>query len=142
MAKNIMLYEGAVRKLYAEGIHLEKETVVPMVRKEIIKDNSLYYYSFGNYINMDFDVLLPTEEEAMDYLNHVIHHRHDMIVDYLSDPKYSDEERQALLRMLSSYSACVYYDILDIHPLMEITKKEFKELRKTLQLERRNKEGN
>ena len=138
MAKNIQIYEGAVRRLYAEGIHLEKGQVTPFVRKEVIQNHSLYYSSFGNYINMEYDVLLPDEEEAMNYLNHIIDHRHDMIVDYFSDlKKYSNEERQALLNMISSLSSCVYYDIGDIHPLMQIPKSEFQDLRKSLILERK-----
>mgnify|MGYP003301026299 CR=1 FL=1 len=141
MAKNIQIYDGAVRRLYAEGIHLEKEQIIPFVRKEIIRESSLYYSSFGNFINMEYDLLLPTEEEAMDYLNHIIDNRYNMIVDYFTDlKKYSNEERQALLHMISSLSSCVYYDSSDVHPLMEIPKKDFKELRKALILERKNKD--
>ncbi len=132
MLRKIMIYEGMVRKLYAEGVHLEKEHVVPMVKKEIIRESSLYYPSFGNLINMEYDMLLPTEEEAIDYMNHIVGKKEELILDYLTNPKYSSEEQQNLLHLIASISSCVYFNSEEAHPFMEISKKDFKELKKTM----------
>ena len=135
MPRNIMIYEGTVRKLFAEGVQLKKEHVVPLVKKEIIQERSLYYRSFGNLINMEYNMLLPTEEEAIDYMNYVVGKREAMILDYLTNPKYSQEEQQNLLELIASFSSCVYFDSQEVHPLMEIPRKEFKELKKTIRQE-------
>ena len=131
MTKKIKIYEGMVRKLFADGVHLEKDHVVPMVKKDIIKESSLYYSSAGKLINMEYDTVLPSEDEALTYMNQVVSRCEPVIMSFLTDSNCSDEDRKILLQFLSSISSCVYFQEEEVHPLTEISIDEFKELKKT-----------
>lgn len=127
MVKKIMIYKGASKILYANGVNLVQDQVVPVIKREIIREDSLYYRSFGKLINMEYDTLLPSEEEATTYVGSVISKRSDFIKDYLINPKYSDDDRKKLFGMLAYLSSCVYFDPWEIHPYQEIPKSDFEE---------------
>ena len=130
MAKNIMIYKGITRLLYAKNVKVEKEKIIPIVQKEIADDNALFYKSFGHYINMEHACLLPDEEEATMFMNQAIENRQVAILELLKNPNLLEEDRKRFMDYLSSVSSCLYFNASDITPSYSLSKNDFKEFRK------------
>lgn len=137
MANNITIYRGTIRKLYADNITLNKNTIAKDVKRTIINDDASFYYNFGVYVNMEYGCLLANEEEAEIYMNSVLKNKEYIIREILTNESISDEEKQKFKEALKKTSSCIYYSKSDIKPKCEVSKKEFKELKKTLKTKRR-----
>lgn len=126
----ITIYEGTIKKLYAENVTLNRNEVTPVVKKETVKENALFHKSIFDLVSLEYNTVLPTEEEATDYMNRVIDHRKKLIQSILNNDCISKKEKEEFLTHLASDSSCIYLEERTIKPLKEVTKSEFKQLKK------------
>lgn len=129
MTKNVNIYVGSISKLYADNIKLVNGEVNFSINKEVVNDNSLFYVFLGNYINMEYDCLLPYEEEATQYMLNVITRREEEIRDIL----LSNDENliKSTMAILKNSSSCIYFEPDKLKKDSSISKKDLHTLIKT-----------
>lgn len=122
MTKNVNIYVGSISKLYADNIKLVNGEVNFSINKEVVNDNSLFYVFLGNYINMEYDCLLPYEEEATQYMLNVITRREEKIRDIL----LSNDENliKSTMAILKNNSSCIYFEPDKLKKDSSISKKD------------------
>lgn len=131
MKKNVTIYKGTIRRLHANGVTLQKDGgVTPIVQKDIVTDDSLFYVFMRKFINMEHGVVLPSEEEATYYMENIVKNRENLIQEVMQDPAISDEDRALFFRYLARISSCIYFDPDEVKPYQMVSKEEFKELKK------------
>ena len=128
--KKITLYEGNIKRVFVGGYTLEKE-ITPIIKKENVRTR-LFYKSIFDFVEIESDHVLPTEEEALDYTTRVANSHKQEIYDILANPSISKEEKEAFLQKLKNISSCIYLDAPNfiLKPVKEVTKQELKELKK------------
>lgn len=137
MAKNIIVYEGIIRLLYVDSFTLENDKLVTNIKNKVV-GTELFYEKLLKYISLERDTILPTEEEAMFYLNQVISKRKDIIENVLTDSYFSEEKRKDYLDTISRISSCAYQDPDEVRPFLAMDKKDFKILKKKFKEKAKN----
>jgi len=131
MAKKINIYKGTIKTLYAKDFHLNKESSLEaVVDSRLVTDEGQFYYSFGRFINLDYGVYLPDLEEANDYLKTSLKTNQKTLEKILLDENRSEEEKEFAKEILTRKSSCTYADYASIKPSHQVTKQEFKTLKK------------
>ena len=130
MAKEVTIYKGNIRKLYASDVVLQKDTVVPIMEEKIITDQALFTYRLHKFTNLDYGQVLPSEEEAMDYTTRVVEGGRAIIEYMLTDPNVTEEEKKAFFDGLKRTSGCIFVVPEEIKPSHNVTRKELKQLKK------------
>lgn len=130
MAKGVTIYKGNIRKLYASDVVLQKDTVVPIMSEEIVTDQALFTYRLHKFTNLDYGQILPSEEEAMDYTTRVVAGGRAYIEALLTNPDTTEEEKKIFFEKLKKASGCVFVKPDEIKPSHNVTRKEFKQLKK------------
>ena len=130
MAKGITIYKGNIRKLYAADAVIQKDSVVPIVHEEVLTDQALFTYHLHKFTNLDYGKVLPSEEEALDYMTRVVEGGRALIEAIIRDPEVSEEEKREFFQKLRIASGCVFVVPEEIKASHVVTKKEFKELKK------------
>ena len=128
--KKITIYEGTIKRLYADDFVIKKEEVQPVVKKEVVNDKALFRKSIFNYISLEHDTVLPTEEEAEDYMNRVIENRKSIIKSILKNECISEKEKEEFISTISKLSSCIYLSDEMLKPVTQMDKKEIKQYRK------------
>ena len=126
----ITLYEGTIKRLYAEGFTLNKE-ITPIVKREVVK-KELFRKSIFDFVEINSNRVLPTEEEALDYMNSVVQARKNSIYEILANPNVTPEEKENFLKELKVDSSCCYLDAPNsiLKPVKEVSRQELKQLTK------------
>ena len=119
-----------IKKLYAENVKLNKDEVTPVVKKEVVKTDALFQRSIYDFISLEYNTVLPTEEEATDYMNRVVDYRKEKIQNILSSNCISQSEKEEFLNLLASDSSCIYLEEGSIKPFKEVDKEELKLLKR------------
>lgn len=128
--KKITLYEGTIKRVFANGYTLEKE-ITPIIQREEVR-KGLFYKSIFDFVEVESGHILPTEEEALHYTTKVANSHKQEIYDILANPSISSEEKETFLQTLKNTSSCIYLDAPNfiLKPVKEVTKQELKELKK------------
>jgi len=132
LKRKITIYEGTIKKVFADGVVLNKEGIKPTIKNEVVTDKALFYPSIFKYALVEDGSILPTDEEAYDYMNRVVQLRSDSIYEVLANPTVSQEEKQTYLEQLAKDSSCIYFAGIHKDSEKTISKKEFKESQKEL----------
>ena len=125
--RKITIYKGAVRVLYADGFTLEKDRVVPNVKKEIYSTDEEFYPFMRKLIHINTNTVLPDEGEAMWYMQNVIQHRQEIIREVLMNPYMSQEAKAAFFKRIAELSSCTYLEPSDIHANRLVNEKDLKQ---------------
>ena len=131
MAKNIVIYKGPIHKILVERVKLVKDTILPTIQDKMITEESLFYGTYGGFVNMEYDCVLPDYYEAETYMNGVLKIRENAIKNLLSG-EISLEKYKQYMEKLQEDTGCVYYDFNELERSFTLPKKEFKELRKSM----------
>lgn len=137
MAKKIIVYEGIIRLLYVDSFTLENDKLVTNIKNKVV-GTELFYQKLLKYISLERDTILPTEEEAMFYLNQVISKRKDIIENVLTDSYFSEEKRKDYLDTISRISSCAYQEPDEVKPFCVMDKQDFKILKKKFKEKAKN----
>ena len=137
MAKNIIVYEGIIRLLYVDSFTLENDKLVTNIKNKVV-GTELFYPKLLKFISLERDTILPTEEEAMFYLNQVISKRKDIIENVLTDSYFSEEKRKDYLDTISRISSCAYQEPDEVKPFCVMDKQDFKILKKKFKEKAKN----
>ena len=137
MAKNIIVYEGIIRLLYVDSFTLENDKLVTNIKNKVV-GTELFYPKLLKFISLERDTILPTEEEAMFYLNQVISKRKDIIENVLTDSYFSEEKRKDYLDTISKISSCAYQEPNEVKPFLAMDKQDFKILKKKFKEKAKN----
>lgn len=137
MAKKIIVYEGIIRLLYVDSFTLENDKLVTNIKNKVV-GTELFYEKLLKYISLERDTVLPTEEEAMFYLNQVISKRKDIIENVLTDSYFSEEKRKDYLDTISRISSCAYQEPDEVKPFCVMDKQDFKILKKKFKEKAKN----
>ncbi len=129
MAKNIVIYKGIIRVLYADGFSLQDGKVVPNVQREVVKEDAEFYPFMRKLINIDYNAVLPSEEEALYYMGNVVKCREGKILEAMDDG-VSQKSREDFMNYMSRVSSCIYFDSGEAKPDHLMPKKELKQLLK------------
>jgi len=132
MPKKLVIYKGNIHCLYADGITLNKEQIIPNVQEELITDQALFYRFMKKFINLDYSCVLPDREEALDYLNHVVENREGVLHSLFDNPQVPEEKKQNYLAALTRASSCLFFRPAELQPSFEVTKKGLKILQKEM----------
>lgn len=131
MAKNITIYKGTIKTLYADDFHLNKENKLEKeIKEQLVTEEGLFYYFLGKYQNIDYGTYLPDYYEAQDYLESCVDRNKQDMERILSDDNVSEKEREFAKYLLSQKSSCLYADYSSIEKSHTIPKEEFKVLKK------------
>ena len=126
MARKIEIFEGPIRGLYANDFTLVENKIVPVTRKVIVKEDSLYYLNrFRKFINMDNGSCLCDEREAMDLIYYIIERNQALLYKALSDSTVSFQRKEKLFSELTLNTAFMYYDPYDFVKTNEMSPKAF-----------------
>ena len=137
MAKKIIVYEGIIRLLYVDSFTLENDKLVTNIKNKVV-GTELFYPKLLKFISLERDTILPTEEEAMFYLNQVISKRKDIIENVLTDSYFSEEKRKDYLDTISRISSCAYQEPDEVKPFCVMDKQDFKILKKKFKEKAKN----
>ena len=131
MAKKINIYKGTIKTLYAKDFHLNKDkTLVTEIDSHLVTDEGQFYEHLGRFINIEYGVFLPDLEEASDYLNTSVSNDKKTLESILIDENISDEEKEFAKYVLANKSSCTYADYSSIEPSHQVTREEFRELKR------------
>ncbi len=131
MAKNITIYKGTIKTLYADDFHLNKDNKLEKELKEkVVTDEGLFYYFLGRYQNIEYGTYLPDYYEARDYLETSVENNQEDMIRILSDEEITDREKEFAKYLLTQKSSCLYADYSSIERSHTVPKEEFKELKK------------
>ena len=147
MAKNITIYKGSIHKVFAHNVKLVQEDkvsgnnevtldIVPVAKDILVDNDSLFYISREKFVNLDYDCVLPTDEEAYSYMKSAVHSRRDMLLQLLLDSALTKEEREYYLNVLRATSSCLYFYDYEVKPSFSLSKQEFKSLKKEVKKRR------
>ena len=125
--RKITIYRGAVRVLYADGFTLEKDRVVPNVKKEIYSTDEEFYPFMRKLVHINTNTVLPDEGEAMWYMQNVIQHRQETIRAVLMNPHISQEAKDEFFKQIGRISSCIYTESSDIHANRLVNEKSLKQ---------------
>ena len=125
--RKIRIYKGAVRVLYADGFTLEKDRVVPNVKKEIYRTDDDFYPFMHKFIHVKSNTVLPDEGEAMWYMESAIQHRQETIRAVLMNPYISPEAKKEFFNQMAKITSCVYTESSDIKADRFVNAKDLKQ---------------
>ena len=131
MKKNITIYKGNIYKVLAENITLVDNQIHKEMKNEIVEKDSLFYRTFGGFVNLDRNIILAEKEEAELYLESVINSKEEKIVKVLTSKNFSEEDRINYLKHIKRMSSCIYHNPDEVQPAYDLPKKEFKKLKET-----------
>ena len=131
MAKNILIFKGTIKRLSADNFQLKKDHTLSMQeRQDILTEEGLFYEFFHNFINIEYNVKLPTYEEARSFYDEAINNNQDTLIAILSNPDISDEDKEFAKAVLSNKTSCLFADYSTIEKSHTVTNEEFKKLKK------------
>ncbi len=131
MAKNIMIYKGTIKTLYANDFHLNQDNKIDTeLKTQLVTDEGLFYYFMGKYINIDYGTYLPDYEEAYAYLNSSVSRNEEDLINILNNPEIDAKEKDLAKYLLTRKSSCTYADYSSLEKSHTVPKKEFKMLKK------------
>lgn len=128
---SVEIYVGPIHKVYAEDFKLVKDKAVYR-RKDIITKKNAYFYKNGlDYINIEHDCVLPTQEEANDYCIRTMRVKQLKLTEVLKGLIDNPKEKRRFLEDVTRDSSCIYAAPSEIKYSHTISNSEFKELIKT-----------
>ena len=130
MARNILLHEGVIRKLFVREIVLVKDHAVPVVDDTKINDHALFYLKMNKLNSIEHNTPLYTKDEAMDFLITAYNGSERILYELFSDPTVTDETKARILRTVQIATSCIFSDPMEAHPAYAVSNKDFKELKK------------
>ena len=130
MAKNIKIYKGNVYRVFVEDVKLVDGNVVPTVNNELVEENAEFYTSLNSFIKLDTESLYVKEDEASDYVYFYLDRHKNEVIDYLNNSKTNNHDRKEFLEYLKAATGCRYIFPSKMKYDHDISKAEFKELRK------------
>ena len=108
----INIYTMNINRCLADGYACTDQGICATTREEVVQENAEFYRShsiFGTrFVSIDRDQVLPTEEEAHDYMNGVADKRMFRYIDKVCSSDSTEKDRQDFIDKLKRDSACIY----------------------------------
>ena len=136
ISKKISIYSGTVVKLFVNDIKLVNNNVVSVIKDKIVDANSLFYCDFLSFINLRYSDLFTCEDEAYDFIYSILDINKRVINEALTNPNLPTYYSDTFKRMVLENASCYYYDPTSIKTNRRVTDNEFKQLAKTLKIEK------
>lgn len=131
MFGKITIYKAPVYRVFAENVKLnEKGILVPTIKDEIISDEELFYSAYRAFVNINRDYVLLDRYEALSHIDELLTTRKSMIVDLMKAHK-GDHGEEGFKKYLENASSFIYFNESEIKRDSSISRKEFKELKKS-----------
>lgn len=146
MSKKITIYKGPVYRAFADNVTLVENSknkvifaqksivvpsVMPEVKTEVAHEEELFYSLHRAFVSLKYNCILADNEEVMDFIAYFISRNNDKIVDYMKEVKGNPEKEKEFKKYLRALTSCIYFDPSKLRRDTQITKDEFKELKKS-----------
>lgn len=128
--KKITIYEGTIKKLYIDNVILSKDQITVLIKQETVSNNALFRKGIFDYISLEHDTVLPTKEEANDYMQRVFYSKKDTIQQILENKIISEEDKQSMINDLKNISSCIYLSNEVLKPISKMDKNKIKQYKK------------
>ena len=129
--KRITIYKAPVYRVFAENVKLnEKGILIPDYKDETVSEEELFYTAYRAFINIKRDYVLLDRDEALAHIDELLANRKSMIIDLMKANKGNLDEKE-FKKYLKNASSFLYFKESEIKRESTISRKEFKELKKT-----------
>lgn len=131
MFGKITIYKAPVYRVFAENVKLnEKEILIPNLKDEVISEEDLFYTAYRAFVNIKRDYVLLDRDEALAHIDDVLANRKSMLIDLMKAHK-GDHGEEGFKKYLENASSFLYFNESEIKRDSSISRKEFKELKKS-----------
>lgn len=131
MFGKITIYKAPVYRVFAENVKLnEKGILIPDLKDEIISDEELFYSAYRAFVNINRDYVLLDRDEALDHIYDILSSKKSIITDLMKSGKGPQGESD-FKKYLKKASSFIYFNESEIKRKEAITRKDFKELKKS-----------
>ena len=125
MLKKVVIYKAPIYRLFSDDVKLENGVIIPNVESEVAHDEELFYSLYRTFVNIKYDCVLASRDEALDFLNYAVSKNKNKIESIIE--KQDDD----LSKYLKAITSCLYFNESEIKRSKFISKPEFKELKKS-----------
>ena len=91
-AQPIEIYEGPIRKIYANEFTIVRDQLRVKKKDEIYKRGALFYRTEGKFVNIEKDCVLDTRDNALSRCNCVVRTKERKIMEMLTTPRQNPKD--------------------------------------------------
>ena len=125
MLKKIVIYKAPIYRLFSDDVKLENGVIIPNVKSDVAFDEELFYSLYRTFINMKYDCVLASKDEALDFLNYAVIKNKKKIESIVLE---EDDNLEGYLKAITS---CLYFNESEVKRSKLVSRSEFKDLKKS-----------
>lgn len=136
MIRKVTLYKGPIHILAAHNVHLNKGSIDFDVQSSLVENGALFYGAMGGYINLERNAKLADYQEAKDFVSNIVMKNQDTIKNLLNYSNLSSDTRLGLDEYIEKVSRCLYFDEAQLESSTQVSRREFRQLKKLFKKKR------